>query len=301
MVTLLENVKIPLTEQAAKDVLKLLKEINKEFALADHKDIRNIVRLLKEMEVTVTENKLSVKLPERGAEEILKNKETITKNPDISVEKQRAEEKPLEEKSLLQLMENKEGKIPLSPKDEQMVDIIKTHRAIMFQPEEETKRNLIKLIKSTLENLDTLHVLAKNKNPVSPDENFLFLTLPFLVEGQVKRSEMKIYKKSTQKKKEPGDLKIEIFLETVNIGPVGIEIKSRKSNLVDFRFTLTGGEAKKLFEENLPELVEMLKENNFTPSCIMFCVGDVVFPSTGLIPEIKEQSEKSLKIIDAKV
>jgi len=157
---------------------------------------------------------------------------------------------------------------------------------------------LSRAITSTLDNIDNLYMTMKNKSTAFGELPYISLPLPLVIQEQLKGGELRIYKKNPEEKKPLAlkEIKIDLLLETITMGPVEITVQS-KGNLSDCKITVTEEEIKEVFEKNLDELKESLKKFNVTS--LTCTTGDVDLSPPPLVPAVPK--EKVIRTIDAKI
>jgi hypothetical protein len=162
----------------------------------------------------------------------------------------------------------------------------------------EDKSKLSRAITSTLDHIDNLYMTMKNKSTSFGELPYISLPLPLIIQDQLKGGELRIYKKNPQGNKPLAlkEIKIDLLLETLTMGPVEITVQS-KGTLTDCKITVIEDEIKDLFEKNLDELKESLEKFNITSlSC---ATGDVDLSPAPLVPAVAK--EKVIRTIDAKI
>ena len=318
LLSLLEDVKMSSTREVPEKLIKLLEEFKKELDIKDFKELVKIIKNFKK-EIDLKEIKKNTTLKD-NIRDVVNNKKTekgrmkdlpekfiekeIDVRRDVTLENRRLPVKASANKEAFSLLSDKEKNISdlqnVLEKEKSDSSLEKVKLTSLTLKEESEK--FVKVLKSAAETIDTLHIMAKNKSEYFNNNFYLALALPLLIRGEPRRGEMRIYKDSSSQKRGEGggELRIELVLDTSNLGPVGIEIRNKRAERLEFNITVTTVRVRKLFEENISELAEMLKENNFKTGSIKCSVGDVRFPVPDIYPKNNEE-DIPFKAIDAKV
>lgn len=157
---------------------------------------------------------------------------------------------------------------------------------------------LSRAITAALDNIDNLYMTMKNKSASFGELPYISLPLPLVIHDQLKGGELRIYKRNPEGKKTLAlkEIKIDLLLETITMGPVEITVQSR-GTMSDCKITVTEDEIKEIFEKNLDELNESLKKFNVTS--LTCTTGDVDLSPSPLLPAVPK--EKVIRTIDAKI